>query len=60
MIGKSQKTLFGVLVLVLTVALFGAVSLTAQAPGLQPSGEVFENVQVLTTLPAHLMQQTMQ
>jgi len=58
--GHSQRSLFGIVVAALTATLFGTASLVAQAPGSQPSGVFFENVQVLTALPAHLMQQTMQ
>ncbi|MDA1184496.1 MAG: photosynthetic reaction center cytochrome c subunit family protein [Acidobacteria bacterium] len=60
--GTSQRTLFGSAVAALVAILFGMASLVAQAPvpGPQPSGEFFKNVTVLTTMPAHLMQPTMQ
>ncbi len=58
--GRSPRVVFGFLVGVLAVALLGAASVRAQQPGAQPSEQFFKNVKVLRTLPAHLMQPTMQ
>ena len=60
MSGRSPRVVFGYLVGALAVALLGAASVRAQQPGPQPSEQFFKNVTVLKTLPAHLMQPTMQ
>ena len=57
---KSPGAVFRMLGLALTIALVGAVSLTAQQPGSQPAEQFYKNVQVLKGMPAHLMQPTMQ
>ncbi len=58
--GKSPRVVFGFLVGALAAALIGTASVQAQQPGPQPSEMFFKNVRVLKTLPAHLMQPTMQ
>ncbi|MBF8300137.1 MAG: hypothetical protein HW394_507 [Acidobacteria bacterium] len=57
---KSQRALFGFVVVALVAGLLGVATVTAQVPGAQPAEQFFKNVTVLKGMPAHMMQPTMQ
>lgn len=57
---KSQRALFGFLVVALVAGLVGVASVAAQVPGGQPAEQFFKNIQVMKGVPAHMVQPTMQ